>query len=61
MSGVGAKGTVEKAAGSVKEAVGKATGNKKLAAEGAAEKVSGSAKQGAGKVADASKKAAKKV
>ena len=49
MDKVGAKGAVEKAAGSVKEAAGKATGNKKLAAEGAADKVSGSAEQELGR------------
>ena len=61
MSKVGAKGSVQKAVGSAKEAAGKVTGDKKLQAEGVADKTAGSAKKAAGKVADAAHKASKKA
>ena len=40
------KGAAKDAAGSVKEGVGKATGNDKLAAEGAADRVAGKVQKG---------------
>ncbi|RZL90789.1 MAG: CsbD family protein [Variovorax sp.] len=47
------KGTLEKAKGSVKEAVGKAVGNEKLQAEGSADKVAGAVQKKVGDVKDA--------
>jgi uncharacterized protein YjbJ (UPF0337 family) len=56
-------GTLKQVKGSVKEALGKVTGNTKLEVEGAAEKVEGEVQEGAGKaqqaVKDISKKASK--
>jgi uncharacterized protein YjbJ (UPF0337 family) len=51
------EGAAQKAAGSVKEAVGKATGNDRLRVEGAADKVAGTAKETLGKAKDAVHKA----
>ena len=46
------KGAAKDAAGSIKEATGKATGNERLQAEGAAEKAGGSAQNAVGKAQD---------
>ena len=54
------KGTLEKAKGSVKEAVGKTVGNERLASEGAADKVAGSVQKKVGDVKDAAKTLTKK-
>ncbi|HWD66737.1 MAG TPA: CsbD family protein [Caulobacteraceae bacterium] len=51
------KGTVQKARGSVKEAVGKAVGNDRLRAKGMADKAAGSARKAVGKAKDAIHKA----
>ena len=59
MSKEGIEGATQKAAGSVKEAAGKATGNEKLQAEGMADKVAGSAEEGVGRTKDAVHKATK--
>ncbi len=59
MSKDGIKGATQKAVGSAKEGVGKATGNDKLVAEGAADKVAGSAKETIGKAKDVVHKATK--
>ncbi len=50
------KGAADKAAGSIKEAAGKVTGNTKLQAEGQADKTAGAAHQAAGDIKDAGKK-----
>lgn len=47
------RGSAQKAVGSVKEAAGKATGNRKLRAEGMTDKAAGSAKKAVGKTKDA--------
>ncbi|THD57450.1 CsbD family protein [Phenylobacterium sp.] len=52
-----AKGATQKAVGSIKEAAGKATGNKKLQAKGVADKAAGSAREVVGKTKTAVKKA----
>ncbi|HEY2356253.1 MAG TPA: CsbD family protein [Phenylobacterium sp.] len=54
-----AKGKTQKAVGSVKEAAGKATGDKKLQAKGVADRAVGSAKEAVGKTKTALKKATK--
>jgi len=54
------KGAAKDAAGSVKEAVGKATGNERLEAEGAAERVAGKVQKGVGNLKDAARDALKK-
>ncbi len=48
-------GAVHKAAGAIKEAAGKITGDKTLQAKGAAEKLGGKAQNGIGKAQDALK------
>jgi uncharacterized protein YjbJ (UPF0337 family) len=53
------KGAAKEAAGSVKEGLGKATNNDKLAAEGAAERAEGMVQKGVGKVKDAARDALK--
>ena len=53
------KGATQKAVGSVKEAAGKATGDKKLVAKGVADRAAGSAKEAVGKTKTAVKKATK--
>ena len=53
------KGAAKDAAGSIKEAAGKATGNDKLAAEGAAERVAGKVEKGVGALKDAARDALK--
>jgi uncharacterized protein YjbJ (UPF0337 family) len=49
------KNTAQSAKGSVKEATGRATGNRSLEAEGMADKTAGSLKQAGEKVKDAFK------
>ena len=51
------KGAADKASGTAKDAIGKATGNDKLRAEGAIDKAKGALRSGAGDVKDAIKKA----
>jgi uncharacterized protein YjbJ (UPF0337 family) len=53
------KGTAQKAAGAVKEAAGKVTGNTKLEYEGKADKVEGEVRNVAGKAKDAVRDAVK--
>jgi uncharacterized protein YjbJ (UPF0337 family) len=53
------KGAAKDAKGSIKEAVGKATGNDKLAAEGAADRVAGKVQKGVGNLKDAARSALK--
>ena len=59
MSKTGIEGSVQKAVGSAKEGVGKATGNEKLEAEGLADRAKGTAKEGIGKAQDAINKVTK--
>lgn len=54
------KGAAKDAAGSVKEGVGKAVGNDRMAAEGAAERVEGKLQKGVGGFKDAARQALKK-
>jgi uncharacterized protein YjbJ (UPF0337 family) len=54
------KGAAKDAAGSIKEAVGKATGNERLEAEGVAEKTVGKVQKGVGDLKDAASNALKK-
>ena len=54
-------GNLKQVKGSVKEALGKVTGNKSLEAEGATEKVAGKAQEGLGKTEQAAKDAADKL
>ncbi|MGH7025244.1 MAG: CsbD family protein [Caulobacteraceae bacterium] len=51
------QGAAQKAVGSVKQATGKAVGNRKLQAKGMADKAVGSAKNAVGKAKDAMRKA----
>lgn len=53
------KGAAKDAKGSVKEGVGKATGNDRMAAEGAAERVAGKMQKGVGAMKDAARDALK--
>jgi uncharacterized protein YjbJ (UPF0337 family) len=53
------KGAAKDAKGSIKEGVGKATGNDRMAAEGASERVAGKVQKGVGSVKDAARKALK--
>ena len=53
------KGAAKDAKGSIKEGLGKATGNNRMAAEGAAERVAGKVQKGIGSVKDAARKALK--
>lgn len=55
------KGMANEAAGNVKQAVGRATGNERLEAEGFAQERKGEAQQLAGKAKDAVKDAADAV
>ncbi|MBL8554261.1 MAG: CsbD family protein [Phenylobacterium sp.] len=55
-----AKGAAKDVAGSIKEAVGKATDNPNLAAEGAAERLEGKIQKGVGALKDAARDALKK-
>lgn len=54
------EGTLDKAKGNVKEAVGKAVGNEKLQAEGKADQVSGAVQKKYGDVKEAVETVAKK-
>jgi uncharacterized protein YjbJ (UPF0337 family) len=54
-----AKGAAKDIAGSMKEGVGKATGNERLEAEGAAERVEGKVQKGVGALKDAARDALK--
>lgn len=54
-------GNLKQVKGSVKEALGKVTGNTRLEAEGATEKVAGKAQEKLGDAKDAAKKAADKL
>jgi len=53
------KGAAKDAAGSIKQAAGKATGNERLEAEGAAEKTMGKVQKGVGNLKDAARDALK--
>lgn len=53
------KGAAKDAAGSIKEGVGKATGNDRMAAKGAAERVEGKVQKGVGSLKDAARDALK--
>ena len=53
------KGAAKDAKGSMKEGVGKAVGNDKMAAEGAAERVEGKVQKGVGNLKDAARSALK--
>jgi uncharacterized protein YjbJ (UPF0337 family) len=53
------KGAAKDAKGSVKEGVGKATGNDRMAAEGASERVAGKVQKGVGSLKDAARDALK--
>ena len=52
MSKEGIKGATQKGVGSLKEAAGKVTGNRKLEAEGLADRAAGAVKETAGKIKD---------
>lgn len=54
------EGGAKSVSGSIKEGVGKATGNEKLQAEGAGEKIAGKVQQGVGNLKDAARDALKK-
>jgi len=53
------KGAAKDAKGSVKEGLGKATGDDRMAAEGAAERVAGKIQKGIGSLKDAARNALK--
>jgi uncharacterized protein YjbJ (UPF0337 family) len=53
------KGAAKDAKGSVKEGIGKATGNDRMAAEGASERVAGKVQKAVGGVKDAAREALK--
>ncbi|HEY9234708.1 MULTISPECIES: CsbD family protein [Phenylobacterium] len=53
------KGAAKQTAGSVKQAVGKASGNRRLEAEGAREKIVGKVQKGVGDLKDAARDALK--
>jgi uncharacterized protein YjbJ (UPF0337 family) len=53
------KGAAKDAKGSMKEAMGKAAGNDRMAAEGAGERVAGKVQKGVGKLKDAARDALK--
>jgi uncharacterized protein YjbJ (UPF0337 family) len=55
-----AKGAAKDISGSVKEGVGKATGNERLEAEGVAERVEGKVQKGVGALKDAARDALKR-
>ena len=54
-----AKGAAKDIKGSIKEGVGKATGNDRMAAEGASERVAGQMQKGVGAMKDAARQALK--
>lgn len=53
------KGAAKDAKGSMKEAVGKATGNERLEAEGTADKAAGKLQKGVGSIKEAARDALK--
>jgi uncharacterized protein YjbJ (UPF0337 family) len=53
------KGAAKEATGSIKQAAGKATGNRRLEAEGAVEKTEGKIQKGVGDIKDAARDALK--
>ncbi|TXH15150.1 CsbD family protein [Phenylobacterium sp.] len=53
------KGAAKEAAGSIKQAAGKATGNRRLEAEGGIEKTEGKIQKGVGDIKDAARNALK--
>jgi uncharacterized protein YjbJ (UPF0337 family) len=53
------KGGAKEVRGAVKDAIGKATGDKKLQADGAADKVEGKVQKTAGKIKEAARDALK--
>jgi uncharacterized protein YjbJ (UPF0337 family) len=53
------EGAAKDIKGSVKEGVGKATGNNRMAAEGAGERVAGKVQKGVGSLKDAARQALK--
>ena len=55
-----AKGAAKDIAGSIKQGVGKATGNERLQAKGAAERVEGKVQKGVGALKDAARDVLKK-
>ena len=55
-----AKGAAKDIKGSIKEGVGKATGNERLQAEGAGERVAGKVQKGVGALKDAARDALKR-
>jgi uncharacterized protein YjbJ (UPF0337 family) len=54
------KGAAKDAKGSIKEGIGKATGNDRMAAEGAGERVAGKVQKGVGSLKDAAREALKR-
>jgi uncharacterized protein YjbJ (UPF0337 family) len=54
------KGAAKDAKGSIKEGIGKATGNDRMAAEGAADRVAGKVQKGVGGMKDAARQALKR-
>lgn len=54
------EGAAKDAKGSIKEAVGKATGDERLQAEGAGDKVAGKIQKGVGELKEAARDALKK-
>ena len=54
------KGAAKDAKGSMKEGIGKATGNDRMAAEGAGERVAGKVQKGVGSLKDAARDALKR-
>lgn len=56
-----AKGSLEKAKGSIKETIGKVVGSDKMEAEGAADKTAGTVQKKAGEVKEAAKDAVKPI
>jgi len=54
------KGAAKDVSGSVKEALGKATGNQRLEAEGITERAAGKVQKGVGDLKDAAREALKK-
>ncbi len=55
-----AKGAAKDISGSIKEAVGKATGNERLEAEGVGERVEGKVQKGVGSLKEAARDVLKK-
>lgn len=53
------KGAAKDAAGSIKQAAGKVTGDERLEAEGTADRISGKIQQGVGNLKDAARDALK--